>query len=155
MAHNKNHPAHFQKNSRITVGLYHILTKGLILNFSVSDHALFGVFQAAEAARAKHAQALTAGESSVLAAMRTAMWMGKEDIPIKKFTSLINFQKLQGCEDIINLYKADNASYSSRASGMEFQETIAEAIHRDLLDELKKAKMFSVLIDESTDIAVS
>jgi hypothetical protein len=80
--------------------------------------------------------------------------MAKEDIAIKKFESLMKFQKLQGCEAIANLYCADNATYTSRSSGEEFQKTVADEIHEKIVSEIKRSDMYSVLVDESTDVAV-
>ena len=110
-------------------------------------------FQAAKAARSKANPSQK--DASLLAAMRTTVYMAKEDLAMQKYPSLIEFQKIQKCPDILNLRQADNASYESVSSGKDFQSSISEVIHKDLVLELKKAKMFSILIDESTDIAIS
>ena len=112
----------------------------------------YGIFQAVDTAVKK---SLSSAEASVLAAMRNVFWMAKEDSPIKKYSSLIELQKVQGCEAVTNLSVADNALYTSRASGEEFQSCVAEEIHQRLVNDLKDASMFTILVDESTDIAIS
>ena len=46
-----------------------------------------------------------------------------------------------------------NASYQSRASVQEFQESISEVLESELLNKIRKAEFFSILCDESTDIS--
>ena len=81
--------------------------------------------------------------------------MAAEDIPILKYNSLIELQKLNESGPLSSLSVAKNATYSSRSSGEEFQSCLAETIHGKLVDKIKNADMYSVLTDESTDISVS
>ncbi|XP_046574757.1 transmembrane protein C17orf113-like [Haliotis rubra] len=92
---------------------------------------------------------------SVTAAMRTVFYMAKEDIPIQKYSSLMEFQKIEGNEDIAKLSVGSNATYMSQTAGEEFQESIAETIHKDVIKQIRAADMYSILVDESTDIAVN
>ena len=87
--------------------------------------------------------------------MRTVFWMACEDIPIRKYPSLINLQTLNESAPLSNLSIAKNATYTSRAAGEELQESIAEVVHENSVNKIKHADMFSVLVDESTDISVS
>ena len=87
--------------------------------------------------------------------MRTVHWMATEDIPIRKYNSLIELQKLNESGPLSNLSVAKNATYSSRAAGEEFQNCLAQTIHEKKLDQIQSASMYSVLTDESTDISVS
>ena len=89
------------------------------------------------------------------AAMRTVYWMAKEDLPIKKYPSFISFQQLQGSEAFKNMSVAANATYSSRQAGEEFQGCVAEVIYEDVIQKFKDAVMFTIMVDESTDISVS
>ena len=115
------------------------------------------VFQAAEAAAAQ----LTDDEASIISALRSVVWMAKEDIAMEKYPSFIEFQKLQEAPGILNLRTASNATYASVDSGKGFQKAVADTIHMQLvkeltqLDENNKQDWFSILIDESTDIAVN
>ena len=79
--------------------------------------------------------------------------MAKEDMPINKFQSLMEFQAMQGV-DFSGLKVGKKITYFSRSSGEDFQSCVSEAIRKPILDDIKAAKMFTVLIDESTDLAV-
>ena len=91
----------------------------------------------------------------VTAAMKTVFWMAQEDIPLKKYSSLVDFLKIQGCQDLKKIEVSKNATYHSRSSAEEFQSSIAQVIEEDQLAVIKKSPCFSILIDESTDISVS
>lgn len=109
-------------------------------------------FAVASQAAAKN---LTGVDASIQAAMRTVHWLAMEDVAIKKYTSLMEFQKLQGCESVLDLSVGGNATYMSRTAGQEFQECVAEAIHKEVVQKIREADMYSILIDESTDLSVS
>lgn len=98
---------------------------------------------------------LSSADESVLAAMRTVHWMAKEDVPVKKYSSLMELQKLQGCEAVSNLSVSRNATYMSRGAGQDFQSCVAEEIHRRVVQNIRDASMYSILIDESTDISIT
>lgn len=68
--------------------------------------------------------------------------MAKEDIPMKKYTSLIEFQKVQQCEALVNLTVAGNA-YVSRPSGEDFQACVAEQIQSKIIFDIRNASMYS------------
>ena len=68
---------------------------------------------------------LTGVDAAIQAAMPTVHWLAKEDVAIKKYPSLMEFQKHQGCEPVSSLSVGGNATYLSRAAG---QECVAEAI---------------------------
>ena len=86
--------------------------------------------------------------------MRTIFWIAKEDFAISKYPSLIRLQILQGCSALSSISLGANATYHSRNSGEEFLECIAEVIHTNVISAIKNCDMYSVLIDESTDISV-
>ena len=81
--------------------------------------------------------------------------MAQEDLPISKYSSCMSMLKLNSTPGAVNLPQAGNATYTSTRSGEDFQACIAEEIHGRLVGELKKASFFSIIIDESTDIAVN
>lgn len=120
-------------------------------HFQFYFSCLIILFQATDAAWNR---SMSDADKSVVAAMRTVHWMAKEDIPIKKYSSLMEFQSLQGCEAITKLSVAQNATYTSRMAGEDFQTCVAEDIHQQLVNNIKNADMYSVLVDESTDLAI-
>lgn len=66
----------------------------------------------------------------------------------------MHFQKLQQCEAVTNLSVAGNATYTSRSAGQEFQTCLARDIHEQVVGNIKNSQMYTILIDESTDIAI-
>ena len=62
-------------------------------------------------------------EKTVASALRTVYWLGKEYIATKKYRSLLNFLKLQGCKDLENLIVGKNASYDSKNSSQSLLRT--------------------------------
>ena len=103
----------------------------------------------------EHAHNAHDRDPAVIAAMRSVYWMAKEDIATVKYASLLELQREQGCENLDKLSVANNATYTSRESADEFRESIAEEIHNGVLDKIRKSKMYTILIDESTDISIS
>lgn len=110
------------------------------------------VMQAADNATRRN---LSGADAGVLAAMRTVHWMAKEDLLIKKYSSLMDLLKVQGCDAVPTLSVGGNATYMSRTAVQEFQTCVAEAIQQRVTQNNRDASMQSVLIDESTDIATS
>lgn len=98
---------------------------------------------------------VTLQEKTVVSALRTVYWLGKEYIATEKYRSLLNFLKLQRCKDLENLTVGKNASYDSVQSAKEFQSVIAENIQSEITEKLQKSSFVSVMAEESTDIAVS
>lgn len=96
----------------------------------------------------------SATDEGIEAAMVNVFWMAVEDIPIKKYSSVCQFLKVQESRKIEKLGKAKNATYTSRSSGEDFQACVAESIRSDIVQRIKSAEMFSILTDESTDISI-
>ena len=96
---------------------------------------------------------LTHAEEGAVKALRITFFMAKEDLAIKKYKSLMEFQREQGV-DFSGLKVGQRVTYFSRTSGEVFQQCVAQSIRDPILKEIKDAKMYSVLIDESTDLAV-
>ncbi|KAL8580116.1 hypothetical protein ACOMHN_061230 [Nucella lapillus] len=90
--------------------------------------------QASEVAAQKNVY--NSADASIMSALQTAFWLAKEDLPVNKYSSLMELQKLQGCDAVAQLSVAGNASYMSRASGEEFQECLAEEIHQKIVKKV-------------------
>lgn len=63
--------------------------------------------------------------------------------------------EIEGCESIKELSSAKNATYRSRTIAEEMQQAIADTIHSEIIDDMKKANFIAVMTDESTDISVT
>ena len=104
---------------------------------------------------AKNALEIAGDDAPLRAAMRTVYWIAKEDLPMQKYTSLMNFQSLQEVPHLNQLSVGGNATYTSRIAGEDLQECVAESIQQEIRENIGKASMFSILIDETTDISIS
>ena len=60
-----------------------------------------------------------------------------------------------GCSQLKHLQRGENAKYTSRRITMEFLQLLGEKVEQDQLEELLASPVFSILIDETTDIAVN
>ena len=63
-------------------------------------------------------EACKKGDPALTAALRSCIWMAKEDIPLKKYPSVMQLQKLNDCVQLENMDVGNNATYSSRITGM-------------------------------------
>ena len=52
------------------------------------------IFQAMDAAKRKESEQLSETDESTRAAMRSVYWMAKEDLPMNKYASLMDFLKV-------------------------------------------------------------
>ena len=59
-----------------------------------------------------------------------------------------------GCTHLKHLHCGENAKYTSRRITQEFIQVMGSTIERSQLNELLAAPFYSILIDETTDIAV-
>ena len=89
---------------------------------------------------------------SITRALQSTYWLAKENIASLKYESLLDFLDFQGV-DVNTMSVGGNASYKSRGSVREFQESIFETIEADVLEKVDKSPFISVLCDESTDIS--
>ena len=50
----------------------------------------------------------------------TCVWMAKEDILMAKYSSLVNYLKFQGCENLTRIDVGESTYYSCRTAGVGF-----------------------------------
>ena len=99
--------------------------------------------------------ARTQKTDALISAFRCAYWLAKEGLPLAKYSSLLDFCKLQGCTAISNLESGKNATYQSWQSAEDILQSIVEVIVSDIDKQLKDSQFVSILIDETTDISVT
>ena len=97
-------------------------------------------------------------ELAVIAALRTVYFMAKKNLPNDQLSDLKHFLVLQGSRDIGNLTfqcgrSGREFTYEHSESVRSFQEAVAAVVDEDLNKDLSTTKFYSLLIDESTDIA--
>ena len=81
---------------------------------------------------------------AIIAAMKTLLWLSKEEIPhTTKFPSLLDLARQMGCDYLLHLGVPGTAGYCSERSVQEFLNVMAETVRKPLMEE--------VMADESTD----
>jgi hypothetical protein len=97
-------------------------------------------------------------ELAVIAALKTVYFMAKKNLPNDHFSDLKQFLLVQGSTDIGALsFQCGRGgrqfTYEHSESVRGFQEAIAAVVDQDLDKDLSCSEFYSLLIDESTDIA--
>ena len=77
--------------------------------------------------------------SAIVAALQTVYWIVKEEIANRKYKSLIEFQKLQGCKDIQNLFRGNNASYDSPDIFNQLLYALNDVVERQIEFDIQKS----------------
>ena len=83
---------------------------------------------------------------TLLKLFRTAYCVVKCNMSLRSFESLLSLQECNG----LHLGKA----YRNRTAACMFIDSIASVIRKRVVDNIKKAEFFSVMIDGSTDVSV-
>ena len=94
-------------------------------------------------------------KKAIKGAMQCLYWLVHSEIPhTTKYSSLIDAVKLMGCDYFKHLHQGENAKYKSKRIIQEFLEVLAKQIEEKQLQELSCSTFFSLMINESTDVAV-
>ena len=94
-------------------------------------------------------KSLTTNEESIVASMKAAYFMAKQDIAMAKHSAIMDLLK---CVNSPCINSAPVYSHSSFIE--EFHEIFYEIIQDQLLNIIQSSPFMSVIIDESTDIGV-
>ena len=98
---------------------------------------------------------LSLNKAAVKSAMQCLYWLVKEEIPhTTNYPSLLNAVEFMGCTQLKHLQCSENAKYTSRRITTEFLQVMGEQVEQEKLNDLLASPVFSILIDETTDIAV-
>ena len=82
-------------------------------------------------------------------------WLAKEEIAYtSKYESLLSLAQSLGCTYLKDLCLSGNATYTSRQIIGEFLQCLAMVIEKEKVQQLKSSHFYSLLTDESTDVAV-
>ena len=94
-------------------------------------------------------------KTALIGAFRSLYWLASEEIPhTTKYSSLLGYAKRMGCSYLNHLQKGGNANYESQGTLQEMLHIIAEQIAAPILQDICNSHYHSILIDETTDIAV-
>ena len=93
--------------------------------------------------------------SAVKVALECLYWLIKSEIPhTTHYTSLVKAVEFMGCSQLEHLYHGENAKYSSQRVIQEFQQVMGEQIELEQLKNLLSSPLYSIMIDETTDVAI-
>ena len=82
-------------------------------------------------------------------------FLAKNELPhTTNFSSLVDFCINMGCSYLKELHRGGNASYRSEQVVSEFLFCLSESIKEEVLLKMKNSPTISLMIDESTDVAV-
>lgn len=88
--------------------------------------------------------------------MQCLYWLVKEEIPHTfNYPSMLKAVEMMGCSQLKHLQHGDNAKYTSRQVMLEFLQVMSDMIEQaQLRDLLASPVVYSLLVDETTDIAI-
>ncbi|KAK3086416.1 hypothetical protein FSP39_018175 [Pinctada imbricata] len=139
------------------------VTKDCIQRHAKSKMHLDAVCRETNAILASKGQGITSSfaqqssleKTALIGAFKSMYWLAKEEIAhTTHFASLIDLAKSLGCDYLNTLKKGDNVNYTSQRTMQDILQCLSEQIRTPILDDLKESRYFSLLIDETTDIAV-
>lgn len=144
---------HSKKKNTFTTGCRNFRTSTLDRHVSlpchkeaVQDISLRKEFQSS------HKTAVDRKTESLTSSLHCVYWMAKENLPSSKYSAVLDLLDFEGV-DVQSMSVGKNASYHSRATVEEFQESLFEVLESELVDKVKNSQFFSILCDESTDIS--
>ena len=98
---------------------------------------------------------LALNKSARKTAMQCPYWLVKSEVPhTTNYNSLIKATEFMGCPQLKYLYHGENAKYSSQRTIQEFLKVIGEQIEQEILVNLLTSPLYSIMIDETTDVSV-
>ncbi|XP_033736369.1 zinc finger protein 862-like [Pecten maximus] len=92
-------------------------------------------------------------ENALSVAMRSVYWLAKENLPLHKHSSLMEFLKINDCPNIDKLSQG-HVTYTSDSTANDMLETLASSIRGNINMMLTKSPFISIFADESTDIGM-
>jgi len=98
---------------------------------------------------------VVAQRKALVGALRVLYWLAKEEVAhTTKFTSLKDLSISLGCDYLHELNVGRNAQYTSEQTIAELLHCLSQVIEEQILSDLQSSQFFSLMTDESTEIAV-
>ena len=92
---------------------------------------------------------------ALLGALQMMYWLAKEEIAhTTKFSSLMDLSIQLGSDYLRELNLGRNAHYTSEQTVRELLHCLSSVIEEQILDDIRSSDFFTLMTDESTDIAV-
>ena len=100
-------------------------------------------------------RAIAAQRVAVKGAMKVVYWLCKEEVThTTKYESLVDLAISLGCMYLEELSVSARANCRSGQIVTKFIELLSLVIEKDIIAKMKPSPYFSLMIDESTDMAV-
>ncbi len=99
-------------------------------------------------------KALSQKEEAVMVALKAVYWLAKENLPLHKYESLMEFLAEVNCPNIKSLRLSEAATYGSESTANDLLQSLAAVIRDGIDNMLLRSPFVSIYADESTDIAV-
>ena len=142
----------------MSIGTEYFRTSTLSCHVSVSEHQTL-VSAPREWKNLEKAVAVmaTREEKVVTVAMKAALWLCTENLPMPKFISLLKLLRILQVADIdaLTLNPSANIDYTSYKSVHGFINVMSEMIDANLVKKAADSPVITVLTDESNDIVVN
>ncbi|XP_064597802.1 zinc finger protein 862-like [Liolophura sinensis] len=90
---------------------------------------------------------------AIVTALKTAYWLATEEMPNRKYGSLINFLQELNLKEAKFLNRGKNAKYTSPDVYNQLTECLSKVIWRQLKSGIRQSPTIGIGIDESTDRA--
>ena len=94
-------------------------------------------------------------ERAIMIAIKSVLWLAKEQLPIHKYPNLMDFLEDLDCPHINELGMQQNTSYRSETTANDIVECLAEALRKRIDEKMRKSMFISLLCDESTDTSTA
>lgn len=92
---------------------------------------------------------------ALVGALKIMYWLAKEEVAhTTKFSSLMDLTIQLGSDYLRELNLGRNAHYTSEQTVRELLHCLSSVIEEKILDDIRASDFFSLMTDESTDIAV-
>ncbi|XP_048763590.2 zinc finger protein 862-like [Ostrea edulis] len=98
--------------------------------------------------------ALSKSKNAIVSAMTNVMFAAQHDIANTIVPELHQLCITQGATQLKDLKVDNHTSYSHHSSTKEFQQSMAEVVVDQLLGQVQNSGVFSIMLDESTDVSV-
>ena len=139
----------------MTRGTQNFKTSTLTRHISSADHS-----RAVEAPKQRKdlkttvEKALTKEEEAVVVAMKAVFFLVQEDLPLSKYTNLINFLKHLNTPYVEHLQVNDRVDYTSPYVASEILKSLSKVVDSQITEKINASPVLTILTDESTDIVV-
>ncbi|XP_060559338.1 zinc finger protein 862-like [Ruditapes philippinarum] len=142
------------KNNSLTKGCTHFRTSTLYRHEVIDDHIQsVATPSLAENFQLAVSKAFSKEDEAMVKMIKTVVWLAKENLPLSKFESLVNFLNSVDVPGLEALECSEKVNYKSYYTANEILSAIGDHLDCIINQKLHQSPCVAVLADESTDIA--